>query len=415
MDLIVSNINEKPHLYRNRIETQKTSANYLNISLKGAKSNPNALGANISIWYGNAIQTYRYSPYRGYLSTYQLIAHFGLGSVTSVDSVRVDWPDGFSQTMTNIKANQDLVITQLNNDQKIHLAQWEQKSIFREITNKSGITYRHKEFDFVDFNIQRLLPHKLSEYGPAIAAGDINGDGLDDLVCGGSLGYMAQLFFQQPDGTFSRENLFGNTDSLPTKTSEDQGLLLFDADGDRDLDLYIASGGYESKAGSLNYQDRLYINQGNGKFLPDSQALPQNFVSKSCVKASDVDRDGDLDLFVGGRVEPGKYPSPVQSFLFRNDSKNGLIRFTDVTAQIASELMKAGMICDAIFTDINNDDWPDLVLAGEWMPIVILQNEKGKFRSIAGSDALKKTSGWWNSIAAGDVDNDGDIDYIAGN
>ena len=214
---------------------------------------------------------------------------------------------------------------------------------------------------------------------------------------------------------FSVENLFGNTDSLPSKTSEDQGLLLFDADGDKDLDLYIASGGYESKPGSSDYQDRLYINQGDGKFVPDTQALPQIFVSKSCVKAADIDRDGDLDLFVGGRVEPGKYPSSVQSFLFRNDSKNGLIRFTDVTAQIAPELMKAGMICDAIFTDINNDDWQDLVLAGEWMPIIILQNEKGKFRSNAGSEALKHASGWWNSLASGDVDNDGDIDYIAGN
>lgn len=415
MDLVVSNINDKPDLYRNRIEKQKTQSNYLNIRLKGVKSNPAALGANISIWYGNIIQRYRYSPYRGYLSTYQQIAHFGLGSVASVDSVRVEWPDGTCQTTTNVKTNQELLITQSNFNLKPALSDNNRVQLFNEVTRRKGLVYKHREFDFVDFNIQRLLPHKLSEYGPAIAAGDLNGDGLDDLVCGGSLGYMAQLFFQQPDGTFLVENLFGNTDSLPSKTSEDQGLLLFDADGDKDLDLYIASGGYESKPGSSDYQDRLYINQGDGKFVPETQALPQVFVSKSCVKAADVDRDGDLDLFVGGRVEPGKYPSSVQSFLFRNDSKNGLIRFTDITAQIAPDLMKAGMICDAIFTDINNDDWPDLVLAGEWMPIVILQNEKGKFRSGPGSESLKHAMGWWNSLAAGDVDNDGDIDYIAGN
>jgi hypothetical protein len=193
------------------------------------------------------------------------------------------------------------------------------------------------------------------------------------------------------------------------------GILLFDADVDGDLDLYIASGGYESPPNTVAYQDQLYINNGKGDFTIDNMALPENFVSKSCVRAVDFDKDGDLDLFIGGRVEPWNYPNPVSSFIYRNDTKNGIIKFTDVTALVAPSLNKVGLVCDALWTDFNNDGWHDLIIEGEWMPVKFLKNNHGTFEDVTPASGISDKVGWWNSIVAGDFDNDGNIDYVIGN
>jgi FG-GAP-like repeat len=287
-------------------------------------------------------------------------------------------------------------------------------NLFKEVTDAVNIHFNQPEKDFIDFNIQKLLPHKFSEYGPALAAGDIDGNGLDDIICGGSFSYSAQLFLQQPNHTFIQSALMPGAD-MTTKKQDDTGLLLFDADGDGDLDLYIASGGYENQSNAPSYQDRLYVNDGKGHYVYDSLSLPVNYTSKFCVRAVDYDKDGDLDIFVSGRVDPWNYPRPVSSFIYRNDSKPGHLKFTDVTSEVAKDLKNIGLVCDAIFTDFDNDGWPDLVLAGEWMPITFLKNDKGVFKNISAGTGIKNEIGWWNTIVAGDFDNDGDIDYVAGN
>jgi len=193
------------------------------------------------------------------------------------------------------------------------------------------------------------------------------------------------------------------------------GIALFDVDNDGDLDIYTASGGYAGQPNSPDYQDKLYVNDGKGNFKIDTAALPQNFTSKSCVRATDYDNDGDLDLFIAGRVEPWNYPKPVSSFIYRNDSKKGTIKFTDVTAEVAPALKNIGMVCDALFTDFDNDGWPDLIMAGEWMPVTFLKNQHGKYVNVTNNTGINDKLGWWNSVVAGDFRHTGRTDYIVGN
>jgi ASPIC and UnbV/FG-GAP-like repeat len=418
LDFVVNNINDDASVYKNNEREQnKESSNYLQIQFKGDTLNKNGLGAWVEIYYDHGKkQVWENTPYRGYLSTIQDIAHFGLGPVKSVDSIIVKWQNGKMQILQNINANQLLTVN-INNALSNYSNTKEvfaENSLFKEVTDSVNIHFIHKEPDFVDFNIQKLLPHKLSEYGPALAAGDIDGNGLDDIVCGGAYSYSAQLFLQQHNNFFVQSALLPNAD-ITNKQYDDMGMLLFDADGDGDLDLYNSSGGYESQSNSTNYQDKLYVNDGKGNYQRDSLALPVNLTSKFCVRAIDYDKDGDLDLFIAGRVDPWNYPKPVSSFIYRNDSKNGLIKFTDVTATIAKDLLNIGLTCDALFTDFDNDGWPDLILAGEWMPITFLKNDKGVFKNISLKSGINTQVGWWNSIVPGDFDNDGDIDYIVGN
>ena len=418
MDVIINNINDEASVYENTsMDDVKKHPNYLSIQLHGDTLNKNGLGAIIELHYDKGKQqVYEQSPYRGYLSTMPLEPHFGLGNITNIDSVIIKWPDGKEQLLHNVAANQILKVNIKDAQVPYSLTKnvIDTAALFREVTDSVNIHYIHKYKDFIDFNLQRTLPHKFSEYGPALAIGDVDGNGLDDIIVGGSYSYSAQIFLQQPNGKFIQKSLLPPKDTL-NKNREDEGLLLFDADGDGDLDLYVASGGYNSVHNTNAYQDKLYINDGKGNFTEDTAALPKNFTSKFCVRAIDYDKDGDLDLFVSGRVDPANYPKAVSSFIFRNDTKNGHVKFTDVTDSVAPALKNIGLVCDAIFTDFDNDGWDDLILAGEWMPVTFLKNDKGIFKNVTASTGISNKTGWWNTIAAGDFDNDGDIDYIVGN
>jgi hypothetical protein len=418
MDVVINNINEDAMVYKNMLrETNKDSSNYLQIKFEGSKLNINGLGAFAELHYDHGKQqVWENTPYRGYLSSIQEGAHFGLGKIKNVDSVVIKWPNGKMQILQNVKVNQLLKVN-INNahlDYSFSQNKIDSNALFKEVNKSIDIHYTQPDKDFVDFYKQRLLPHKFSEYGPALAVGDIDGNGLDDLVVGGSYSNSAQLFLQKPDGKFIQRSLLNGKDTL-NKNREDEGVLLFDADGDGDLDLYIASGGFQGERNTAAYQDKLYVNDGKGNFKEDTTALPENFTSKFCVRAVDYNKDGKLDLFVSGRVDPGNYPKPVSSFIYRNDSENGHIKFTDVTDSVAPALKNIGMVCDAIFTDFNNDGWPDLILVGEWMPVTFLENDKGIFKNVTSSTGTSNEFGWWNTITAGDFNNDGKMDYIAGN
>ncbi len=418
LDLVINNINDEALLYKNNsLEREETKNHFIRMALIGDKKNPKGTGSFIEIYYGNGQkQASELTLYRGYLSTVENIVHFGLGSVNKLDSVIVKWPNKNRQVLKNIPADQVLILDIKNSavSNKTYSKVLAANPVFTEITHSVGINYHHQETDFVDFNIQKLIPHKFSEYGPALASGDLDGNSLDDMIIGGSASNSATIFFQQKDGKFRQKNLLSDA-LIMEKNWDDTGILLFDADGDNDLDLYIASGGFEHENNSQSYLDHFYVNDGKGNFKENKDAIPQNFTSKFCVRANDFDQDGDLDLFVAGRVAPWLYPMPVSSFLLRNDSKPEIIKFTDVTKESAPELINIGLVCDAVFTDFNNDGATDLILAGEWMPITFFKNEKGKFRNTTKETGLPDDTGWWNSITAGDFDNDNDMDYIVGN
>ncbi len=418
LDMVVSNINDEASVYRNTSRDGKdTAGSYLHIDLGGAGKNRNGLGALISIYYdGNKRQVFENTPYRGYLSTNAPGAHFGLGSAATADSVVVRWPGNKVQVLKSVKANQRITINEKNAlpGQSETLSPISAEALFREVTKAVGIGYSHRDFDFIDFNIQTTLPHKLSEYCPALAAGDVDGNGLDDLIVGGNSIYKAQVFFQQKDGRFVQRDLFSGRDTSGIE-SKDGGILLFDADADGDADVYLTGSGNKYAPGSVNYQDRLYLNDGRGNFNLADRALPVNNTSKLCVRAMDYNNDGKPDLFVSGRVVPWNYPKPVSSFIYRNDSRNGQAKFTDVTAEVAPALKNIGLVCDALVTDFDNDGQTDLMLAGEWMPVQFMKNTKGRFSNVTGQSGVGSQSGWWNSIVGGDFRHTGRTDYIVGN
>jgi hypothetical protein len=333
---------------------------------------------------------------------------FGLGKDVQIEKVKVLWPDGKVNVFENVSANKTLVAKYAKARSESKNIEVE-KTFVSQIENKDiGLDFIHKENDFDDFTQEILLPHKLSQNGPFSAIEDVNGDGLQDIFIGGAAGQSGILYLQNENGQFI------HNESQPwelDKASEDLGCLFIDVDGDQDLDLYVASGGSEFNIGNPLLKDRLYINNGKGEFVKNNSALPAIYESSQCVKSSDIDKDGDLDIFVGTRLIPGKYTFPATSYLLINENGN----FKKATFETAPALKDIGMVTDAVFTDIDNDNDEDLMIVGEWMEVVILTNNNGKFEDNSESYGLKGTRGIWWSITASDLDNDGDDDYIIGN
>lgn len=413
LDYVVNNTNDYAFIYKNGTKNDETKiANFLNIKFKGEKDNKQGIGVILIGTIENENDYFfELNPYRGYKSTIAAESHIGLGSLKTLKKLKVIWPNGLSEDFENISANQFITIHQ--KDAKIPYVWNNAKSeitIFNEIPN---FPYVHEEFPFSDFNIQNSMPFSVANMGPGMAVGDVNGDNLEDVFISGAKFKRGTFMIQNADGNFSKQYLLPDIDTTQ-KRSEDTGVLLFDADGDGDKDLYIVSGGNEDFPNAESFADRFYENLGNGKFVANNQAIPKNSISGACVRAADYDGDGDLDLFISGRNSPMQYPKATSSKVLRNDSKAGKPKFEDVTAKVAKGLEDIGMICDALWSDYDNDGDKDLILVGDFMTIRIFENTNGSFKMLENT-GLENYSGIWNSITSGDFDQDGDIDYVVGN
>ncbi len=422
LDIAISNINDPAFIYRNNTQelniTNHWKRHFIKLKLVGMAPNLNGLGAKVTIQYMDSTgfsmkQYHEHNIYRGYESSVEPIVHFGLGVVDKITRLHIVWPDSTEQLLLDVPVDQVLTLYQIDAHEIIDKLQPANRPLFIETHQQSNLIYDHKEINYVDFYITPLKPHKHSQNGPGMAVGDVDGNGLEDLFIGGSRDFGGTWFMQQTSDSFIVDSM------TVDQHHEDMGSLLFDADLDGDLDLYVVSGGSEIADTADYYQDRFYRNDGKGNFTRDLEALPYMPGSGSCVTAADYDKDGDLDLFVGGRILPSKYPLPARSYLLQNE--NG--RFTDVTNDHSPELSQVGLVTAALWTDVDRDGWKDLMIVGEWMPITIFQNQKGILRSqgakfsLDGAEPFVDTGleGWWNSLAAGDFDKDGDIDYVAGN
>jgi hypothetical protein len=407
LDMVVNNSNAFASIYRNNSEKLEKN-HYLRIQLEGSAGNRRGVGTKVKLYSKGKLYMQEQSPVRGFQSSVDPVLNFGIGNQTIFDSVFVIWPDDHFQKLANIKADQTLKVEQRNATAlwQYNTSQVNQPTFFKQNPEPIAVS---RENDFNDFTVQSLLPNYLSRQGPCLATGDVNGDGLDDFFVGGAKGQAGQLFLQNSNGTFSAKS---QSSLLKDAGSEDAAAIFFDADGDGDLDLYVASGGYEFNENDPALQDRLYINNGKGEFTKKEMALPAMLSSKGTVKAADIDGDGDLDLFVGGRVVPGKYPTTPESYVLLNDGKGN---FTNATQTICPQLQHIGMVTDAEWIDVNGDRKPDLVVVGEWMPIRIFLNQNGRLSDQSSTYIHFASTGWWNRIKAADMDGDGDLDLVIGN
>lgn len=410
MDLIINNIDEKAFLYRNNSETL-TANNYIKIKLKGREMNSFGVGAKVTVFTNGIEQTQEVMNTRGFQSAVDLRLNFGLGNYKVIDSIVTYWPDNSRHVVNSIQSNQELIIYQENSKAYDEVKRKDNITLFHEVNlEELGISFSHTENLYNDYKNDILLPKMLSTLGPTVSTGDLNGDGIEDFFIGGAHNSSGEIYFQNKSGNFTRSDQ--KTFEID-KVHEDIGSLLFDADGDGDLDLYVVSGGNEFQPDDQALQDRLYINNGLGIFEKSSENLPLFLTSGSIVKAADFDGDGDLDLFVGGRVIPGEYPLSPKSYLLQNNG-NGI--FKDVTELLAPELKTIGMVTDALWTDYDNNGTPDLILVGEWMPVTVFTNSSGNLKKeLNQENGLVNSEGWWSSISQADFDNDGDMDYVLGN
>lgn len=408
IDLITNNLNQEVTVLRNN-QNDTLKNNYIKIKLIGSKLNTQGIGAKI--WVETDDKTIFQEAYtaRGYLSSSEAIITLGLGNSKNIKSLKVVWPEGRQTVVQNLAPNKLVELAYSESQAENEKASiYPNKTLLVDVTRDSGIKFRHTASNFDDFREQKLLPYQLSKLGGQMATGDVNNDGNDDVFFGGAAGQSGELYFGTNNGTFM---LGKNQPWAMDSEKEDMKPLFFDADGDGDLDLYVVSGGNEFSAGSPELQDRLYINNGKGDFMKTSDRLPDMPTSGSCVEAADVDQDGDLDLFVGGRLVSGSYPLAPRSYIFENNGKG---YFKDVTEQYNKSMMNPGMVTGAVWTDYNGDNWPDLIVVGEWMGIKVFRNENGKLTEQK-MPSLEKTEGWWTAIRQMDVDGDGDMDYLLGN
>jgi enediyne biosynthesis protein E4 len=407
LDLVVNRVNEKSSIIRNEsIQLNKQNC-YLKFELKGIGKNIHAIGTKITLKKGAQQFYIEQMPNRGFESSVDPRPNIGLGKIDTVDFIKVEWPNGMETILKSIATNQTLVINQKEADVKNSFIANGSTQLF-EILSPSPINYSHTENQFVDFDRDRLTYQMISTTGPPMSVADVNGDGLQDLFIGGAKDQSASLFIQKIDGyQLSKQPSFE-----ADKVSEDVASLFFDSDNDGDLDLYVCSGGAELPPSSSALADRLYFNDGRGNFSKSDQLLPTNdFISTSTVNASDFDKDGDLDLFVGARLRSFSYGYPVSGYMLVNDGHG---KFIDKSSSIAPGFEKLGMITDASWSDIDNDNDDDLLVVGEWMAIKVFFNENGKFTEHKDSN-LSKATGWWNRIVSADIDKDGDIDFLVAN
>ncbi|KAA5541592.1 VCBS repeat-containing protein [Adhaeribacter rhizoryzae] len=410
LDLITNNINEAAGIYRNN-SNQLTKNNYLKIKLVGDNLNKFGLGAKVYLKSKGQLQTQQLHPTRGFLSSVEPTLTFGLGKLTSVDTLIVIWGNQKAEVKANVKVNSTLILKQVDAqaEGQTFYAQLFPKTqpLFTEATQTFAVNYKHAENNYLDYYRESLMPFQVSTEGPKLAVGDVNNDGLEDFYVGGAKWQAGALFVQSTNGKFTSTNqsLF-QTDS----TYEDVDAVFFDADNDKDLDLYVVSGGNEFYDKMPELFDRLYLNDGKGNFSR-SQNLPAMYDNKSCVRPADFDKDGDLDLFVGGRVLGYQYGMSPKSYLLLNDGQG---RFTDATAKIAPALQKAGMVTDGQWADYDQDGDLDLVVVGDWMPVQVYENQKGKF-ILNNATGLAAATGFWQVIKTADFDKDGDLDFVVGN
>jgi len=405
LDLVINNINETATLLKNNaIELQKGS--FLQFEFSGPEKNNFGVGVHVKLVFEDgSIQTRQLINSRGYLSTVSNKLHFGIAESMKLVKVVIHWPDKKSQEIYNIELNQltHVKYEDAKKEENIKTVRTNEQ-LFKEVV----FDYKHKDTIFNDYQIQLLLPHKLSQLGPAIAKGDINKDGIDDLFLGGACLQEGMILVGMPSGKFKKTQI---QDIALDNRYEDIAALFFDADNDGDDDLYVVSGSYEFYIGSKHLQDRLYINDGKGGFDKCESCLPKFNSAGSVVTSSDFDNDGDLDLFIGGRLIPGRYPYAPKSYLLMNNK--GV--FSIETKVIAPELERIGMVTDAVWNDIDDDADLDLIVTGEWMGIEVFENKLGVLKKSNQYKELSNAKGWWNKIYIADIDKDGRKDIVAGN
>jgi hypothetical protein len=410
LDLITNNLNAQSIVYQN---TENKASNYLRVKPEGYPGNTFAVGAKVIVKNHGDIQMQQLSTTRGFESASEIIAHFGLGKEGVVDTVLVVWPNQEIQVLTGVKANQLLKVKYAKGSEMLKngnslLVKSPDPKLFNDVSSEYKIPYKHEENQYFDFYRESLMPFLVSTEGPKVAVADVNGDGLEDMFVGGAKWQIPSLFLQKTNGQFVRSP---QPDFRTDSTFEDVDAVFFDANKDGFQDLYVVSGGNEFYDKMPEQFDRLYFNDGKGNFKRDPKALPPMYDNKSCVRPFDLDHDGDLDLFVGGRVVGYKYGLTPSSYILMNDGSG---HFIDKTEALAPGLKNAGMVTDAVWADINGDKSKDLIVVGDWMPVQVFINRNGK---LSRSDAKKygTPSGFWQCVTAADFDQDGDVDVVVGN